>query len=97
MMALMEVIMAKEQVQFVEVEIDSLSPDQRVLWNELVIAKKAFGASLQPMAPAGRRVLFSDKYNKLKIATVAMASASAKPKLSLADWQAMNASIGVRQ
>ena len=86
--------MAKEALTFIEVDIETLSPDQRAAWDHLMEAKAAFKVTLQPLAPQGRRVVFSDKYNKLKIAMTAMAKAdAAKPKLSLSAWLDQQATL----
>ena len=53
-------------------------------------AKRLFNEALQVNAPAGSKIVFSDKRGKLSIATVKGATASAKPKLTLAKYLEMN-------
>ena len=82
--------MAKEMVQFVEVAIDTLNAEQREAWDCLMEAKAAFKLTLQSLAPAGKRIVFSDKYNKLKIGAANMAQAKSAA-LTLAQWQEQQA------
>ena len=86
--------MAKEQVRFVDVELNSLNSEQREAWDALIEAKGAFKATLQSMAPDGTRVVFSDKYNKLKVAVVK--AAAERSTLTLADYLAQAANAGLR-
>ena len=86
--------MAQEQIKFVEIEIGSLSTEQRAAWDMLMAAKAEFKATLQSLAPAGRKIVFSDKYNKLKIAVTAAPKANAdKPKLNLSQWLDQQATL----
>ena len=82
--------MAKEMLQFVEVAINTLSPEQHEAWLALMEAKAAFKDTLQSLAPSGKRIVFSDKYNKLKIAAATMASPKSAA-LTLAQWQEQQA------
>lgn len=86
--------MAKEQVRFVDVELGSLNAEQRAAWDTLMLAKAGFKATLQPTAPVGMRVVFSDKYNKLKVALV-KAAAEAKPAMTLADYLTNSQAAGI--
>ena len=89
--------MTKVQLQFVEIDIDTLDEHQQIKWQELLAAKAQFKASLQALAPEGHSIQFSDKYGKLKIALTKASSASAQPaKQSLADFIASQAQAGRR-
>jgi phage regulator Rha-like protein len=81
----MEGQMAREQLTFTKVEIESLPTECQAAWAEYLKAKAQFKASLQQIAPAGKRVQFVEKYNELKLAlsTIAQPKANAK---SLADF-----------
>jgi hypothetical protein len=79
--------MAKEMIQFVKVDVASLPEECQVLWAELLAAKVAFKASLQPLAPDGKRVQFVEKYGELKIALSTVAKAKVGTA-SLADFLA---------
>jgi len=79
--------MTKVQLQFVEIDVASLNPEQQAKWAALLEAKMLFKASLQELAPEGHSIQFSDKYGKLKIALTKASSAAAQPaKQSLADF-----------
>jgi hypothetical protein len=79
--------MTKVQLQFVEIDVASLSSNQQAKWAALLEAKMLFKASLQALAPEGHSIQFSDKYGKLKIALTKASSAAAQPaKQSLADF-----------
>lgn len=86
--------MAREQVQFTQVDVDSLSASQYEAFVAYLTAKAAFRASLQPMAPSGCKIVFTEKYGTvdnpqgatLKVALVRSAPVKAKGKISLSDW-----------
>ena len=86
--------MTKVQLQFVEIDTDSLSAEQQAKWAALLAAKAEFKASLQVLAPAGQLVQFSDKYGKLKIALTKASATSAPAKQSLADFIANQSASG---
>lgn len=77
--------MAREQITFTKVEIETLPEDCQLAWAALLEAKAAFKASLQVIAPAGKRVQFVEKYGELKLALSTIASPKAKAQ-SLADF-----------
>ncbi len=81
--------MAREQVKLSPVDITTLTPEQQQAWAHYLSAKASLGAALQTSAPVGRRIIFSAKYNILKVGLVAKASEkSDKPAVSLADFLA---------
>jgi hypothetical protein len=88
--------MAKEQLQFVEIDPASLSEEQQAKWAALLAAKAEFKASLQAMAPQGSSVQFSDKYGKLKLAITKAASKPVPAAQSLADFIAAQQATGRR-
>lgn len=89
--------MAREQITFTEIDPTSLSAEQQQAWQAFLAAKEAFKTTLQTMAPEGHRVLFSDKYNKLKLGMIKAAQTqAAKPQQSLADFLASAQASGRR-
>ncbi len=81
--------MAREQVKLVAVDTASLTQGQQSAWDVYLQAKRALGEALQTSAPSGKRIIFSAKYNVLKIGLVGKASEkSDKPAVSIADWLA---------
>ena len=76
--------------EWVEIDPNSLPEAQKQAWEMFQEAKRLFNEALQVNAPAGSKIVFSDKRGKLSIATVKGATASAKPKLTLAKYLEMN-------
>jgi hypothetical protein len=85
--------MAREQLTFVKIDPSTLPTEAQVLWSELIAAKAAFKASIQCVAPAGKRVQFVEKYGELKIALATIAAPKAATQ-SLADYLAQAGSNG---
>ena len=79
--------MAREQLTFVKIDTTTLPTECQVLWAELLQAKAAFKASIQGLAPAGKRVQFVEKYGECKIALATIAQPKAATQ-SLADFLA---------
>lgn len=79
--------MAREMLTFVKIDPTTLPVESQVLWQELLAAKAAFKASIQGIAPKGKRVQFVEKYGELKIALATIASPKAATQ-SLADYLA---------
>jgi hypothetical protein len=69
--------------------ISDLSPAAQAAWRAYLAAKKALGAELQYLAPPTKRLIFTERYNVLKIATVAKGKtkAAAGPAMSLDAWR----------
>ena len=87
--------MAREQVQFAEIDPSSLTEAQQEAWKFFLEAKEAFKVTLQTSAPQGYRVLFSDKYNKLKLGLAKVAAQSTPKSVgNLGDWLAAQAASG---
>jgi hypothetical protein len=85
--------MAREQLTFVKIDAASLPEECRELWTDLLQVKAAFKASLQQIAPAGKRVQFVEKYGELKIALATIAAPKAATQ-SLADYLAQSVGNG---
>ncbi len=85
--------MAREQLTFVKIEVSSLPTECQVLWQELIEAKRAFKASIQVIAPAGKRVQFVEKYGECKVALASIAAPKAQAQ-SLADFLAAQGANG---
>jgi len=87
--------MAREQLTFTQVDISSLDEHQAIKWQEYLDAKAEFKSSLQSLAPAGRSVVFSEKYGTvLKVALTAAPKANGTAKVSLADFIAAQQASG---
>lgn len=84
--------MAREILTFVKIDPTTLPTESQVLWAELIAAKAAFKASIQGIAPAGKKVQFVEKYGELKIALATIAAPKAATQ-SLADYLAQAASV----
>ena len=84
--------MAKEMVRFTEIDLASLNEEQAAAWDALMAAKADFKETLQSLAPVGTRIVFSDKYNKLKVAVVKAAAAAGQTK-TLAQYLEQQATL----
>lgn len=79
--------MAREQVTFVEIDTSTLAAEVQETWARYLEAKAALKAALnEHHAPKGKRLVFTEKYNKLKIAAVAQAAPKSASVASLADF-----------
>ncbi len=87
--------MAKEMIKFQQIGVDTLSVEQRNAFVAYLRAKSAFRAALQTAAPAGHKIVFTEKYGTiekpedavLKVALVKAGSAKAAvERKSLADF-----------
>ena len=88
--------MAREQVTFSEVDMGTLTNEQRDAWDYYMEAKQALGIALNANAPQGKRVVFTTKYNVLKVALVSKAQAKAdRPKIDLGAWRAQRTMDGL--
>jgi len=88
--------MAREQVQFTEVDMDTLTKEQRDAWEYYLEAKRLLGEHLNTSAPQGKKIVFTTKYNVLKVGMVTKASGKSKgPKVDLGAWQAQRTMDGL--
>jgi hypothetical protein len=90
--------MAREQVMFSEVDMSTLTNSQQEAWDYYMEAKQALGVALNASAPQGKKIVFTTKYNVLKVALVNRAQAKDnKPKISLGQWQDGQDQDGLRR
>jgi hypothetical protein len=84
--------MAREQITMVPVQLETLTNEQRDAWDYYLEAKQALNTALNVNAPAGKKIVFTGKYNVLKIAMVSKAQPKAQTKaVSLGEW--LNAQV----